>query len=220
MIKIRGYYEKIDRMRFIGHLDLLKLFQRAIARAGIPVAYSNGFNPHQLVGFALPLSTGYAGLNEIIEIDLTEPVDETAVMRDINNFLPEGIRIKEFITLGEGDKKAASLVAGAVYEVSLPSDADFGGLGAVLEEMKAAAEIITEKDDGTEINIKPLVSDITLLGDRCIEFVSAAGSFGSVKPEYVMKAVFRLCGVDFQKNKYALRYTRKALHLSGNGEKK
>ena len=78
-MKYRIKFTKVGKVRFVGHLDLLKLFQRAIKRAGIPVAYSNGFNPHQLIGFAIPLPLGMASVGEYVDVELKEEVSEDII---------------------------------------------------------------------------------------------------------------------------------------------
>ena len=86
-------YERDERVKYVSHLDFVRVFGRAIRRAHIPVAYSEGFNPHPLLGFALPLSVGYTSECEIIEITLSEEMAPEELKERLNDVLPDGIRI-------------------------------------------------------------------------------------------------------------------------------
>ena len=77
----------------MSHLDFVRMFGRAIRRAKLPIAYSEGFNPHPLLTFALPLSVGYTSECEILELVLSEDVPSREVMERLNEVLPEGVKI-------------------------------------------------------------------------------------------------------------------------------
>lgn len=69
-MKVRVKFAKYDNMRFIGHLDVMRFFQKALRRAGIDVAYSTGFSPHQIMSFASPLGVGMCSYGEYMDIEL------------------------------------------------------------------------------------------------------------------------------------------------------
>jgi len=95
------FYKK-DNMRFISHLDLQTLFQRVIKRGNVKVAYSNGFNPHELINIVQPLSLGYESEGELVEIDTEIPYSSKELMDALNLGLPEGIK---FIACEERERK-------------------------------------------------------------------------------------------------------------------
>ena len=99
-IKYRLEFSKTDRMVFIGHLDLLKFFQRTFKRAGIPIGHSWGFNPHQLTTFAVPLALGVSSVGEILDIQLTEKMDCGGNKDTLNNNLPGGNDIFQVVEIG------------------------------------------------------------------------------------------------------------------------
>ena len=88
-------FEKSESVRWLGHLDILRTFERAIRRAGLPVAFSTGFNPRERISFASALSTGVTAGAEPAVLELTDPVDPCALLTDLNITLPPGIRISE-----------------------------------------------------------------------------------------------------------------------------
>ena len=73
--KYRIKYSKGPELRFVSHLDLMRLFQRAVRRAGLPIGYSHGFNPHQLMSFGNPLSLGMTSIGEYCDFEFETPVE-------------------------------------------------------------------------------------------------------------------------------------------------
>ena len=89
----RLLFSKTGRAKYISHLDLMRTFQRAFARAGIAIKHTEGFNPHPFVSIALPLSVGYSSQCEILEFGLLEGADPEEVPRRLTAAMPEGIVI-------------------------------------------------------------------------------------------------------------------------------
>jgi radical SAM-linked protein len=115
--RCRITFSKLGSAKFVGHLDLQTLFQRTIKRAGLPVAYSKGFNPHQLISFAQPLSVGMEGLREIADIELTEHVEPKTIIDGLNSTLPRGFSIISARFIPHGEKRAAAAVYAARYRL-------------------------------------------------------------------------------------------------------
>ena len=92
-INLRAVFEKSGRAVFISHLDLLRTMQRAIKRSGIPVWYSQGFNPHIYLNFPLALSLGVNSKTEFMDFAVTEKCDENILINKLNNVMPDGLRI-------------------------------------------------------------------------------------------------------------------------------
>ena len=95
MDKLRLRFKKTGRAVYISHLDLMQTMQRAFFRAGYPLRYSEGFNPHPLISIALPLSVGMASKCELMDFRLKEDVDLSALPDRLTAALPEGIEILE-----------------------------------------------------------------------------------------------------------------------------
>ena len=117
--KTRLKFSKTGKIKFIGHLDLLTVFQQAVKRAGLPVCYSKGYNPHQLLYFAQPLPLGMESLGEYVDAVWEEPLDISVISQKLNNVMPEGINILEGRQLDARDKKAAAVVQAASYGIEL-----------------------------------------------------------------------------------------------------
>ena len=98
MIKIRIKFRKYGVMRFIGHLDIMRYFQKAMRRAEIDICYSEGFSPHQIMSFAAPLGGGTTSLGEYFDME-------------------EGVEVTEYVKLPDNAKTAMSMVAAADYDL-------------------------------------------------------------------------------------------------------
>jgi radical SAM-linked protein len=88
-------FEKGESVRWLGHLDILRTFERAIRRAGLPIAFSQGFNPRERLAFASALSTGVTGAAERATLELTEPQQTDQIVAQLNAALPPGLRITQ-----------------------------------------------------------------------------------------------------------------------------
>ena len=93
MLTVRLVFEKTGRARFTSHLDLMRGMTRAMRRAGVPLWYTEGFNRHPYLTFAAPLSLGYEGLGETMDLRLAQPTDLPAMVDALNAVLPEGLHI-------------------------------------------------------------------------------------------------------------------------------
>ena len=87
-MKMLVVFEKKERLRHVGHLDLMRAMQRALRRSGVPIAFSQGFNPHLLVTFAAPLSVGMPGLREVMEVPLSAEISEEEFKEKLRAALP------------------------------------------------------------------------------------------------------------------------------------
>ncbi len=93
MVKVRVVFEKKGRAKYISHLDLNRCMQRTFKRSGLPIWYTEGFNPHIYIMFALPLSLGYESSVEIMDFNLTEDVPFDEVINRLNSGMPEGLKV-------------------------------------------------------------------------------------------------------------------------------
>src|SRR2546427_9894555 len=87
-------FEKGESARWLGHLDILRTFERAIRRAELPIAFSSGFNPREKLAFASALSVGVTGEAELATVELTDSVDPATLVENLNTKLPPGIQLK------------------------------------------------------------------------------------------------------------------------------
>lgn len=171
-MKVRIKFQKYGAMKFIGHLDVMRYFQKAFRRAGFDNEYSKGFNPHQIMSFAAPLGVGLTSDAEYLDISLLSSDEPGIMLERINSVLTEGFRVVDFhiLTNTESNEKiesAMSLLASADYLVSLKDGYLLEGISSRQEFEKAfmafygSEEILINKKTKTtekEVNIRPMIS--------------------------------------------------------------
>ena len=116
-MRIRVRFAKYGSLRFIGHLDIMRYFQKANRRAFIPVRYSEGFSPHQIMSFASPLGLGLTSEGEYMDLELTRPISSEEAVKALNDTMAEGACVKSFLKLPDGCPGAMASVAGADYQI-------------------------------------------------------------------------------------------------------
>ena len=97
MYEVRLMLRKQGRLKFVSHLDMFRLMQRAVRRAGIPLWYTEGFNPHPYISFLLALSLGVEGKKEPVDIRIVGEMEPDEIKRRLNEVLPEGLRVEEAV---------------------------------------------------------------------------------------------------------------------------
>lgn len=201
---LRMQFQKLGKTRFIGHLDLLRTFQRAIKRAALPAAYSQGFNPHMKLSFAMPLAIGATGCGEFMDLELSEKLPPDEVMARLNSALPEGIEIVRAGYTERIGQKAAAEVREGEYRVTVPlkdpvTPKLLEDMDALLKQEKIVVLKKTKKGE-KEADIKPDICSVTweaedeetLVFQMCL----ATGSQNNLKPEAVLGAFGALNGFD------------------------
>ena len=160
MQRIRIRYTKEDRVRFVSARDLTAVWERALRRTGLPIAYSEGFTPHAKVSFPDALPVGYASTGEYAELTFAAPIDPARGMASLSAALPDGMDILTYAEVPDGAPKLARLLPVTLWE--LVYDAAAGAVVSQLrrlgEELLAAdvAEVIRHRPDGDRtIDVRP-----------------------------------------------------------------
>lgn len=199
-VTYRVKFTKGEPVKYIGHLDVMRLFQRAIRRAGLKVAFSKGFNPHQLLAFANPLSLGMTSSGEYGDFTMAEAVPEQVLMDRLNETLPEGVRVLSVVRLKPGADKAMASVAAARYMVELTEDVTPAHIKRYLAAFLAREEIVAmkkTKKNNQPTNIRPDIFGMEDLseGERArVGLFLAAGSLRNVKAQLVMECFYDYMG--------------------------
>jgi len=174
--KIRLRFSKADSLRYIGHLDFLRVFQQMIRRAGLPIAYSQGFNPHQILSFALPLPLGMESLHDYADITLVSEVCFTDIISRLNNNAPHGLCIHDaYIQTGQS---AAAATAAADYTVHV-SDISRKTLTERAQGILQAEALVVSKKTKSGVkdtDIRPDIYTITISENVCRLRLSAGSA--------------------------------------------
>ena len=212
-MKVRIKFAKSGAMRFIGHLDVMRFFQKAIRRAGIDVAYSEGFSPHQIMSFAAPLGVGLASRGEYLDIEVRTHSGSEDMKQRLDKAMVEGIEILSVTALEEGAKNAMASVAAAEYSVRFrqgyaPEPGWTDRLLAFYEEPVVMVRKKTKKSE-VEMDIKPYIYELSAAEEETgavVRMLVDASSSGNIKPGLVMEAFWKAEGKEL--SEFALEITR------------
>lgn len=195
-MKMLVVFEKLGAHRFIGHLDLVRAMQRALRRSGLPVCYSQGFNPHLLLSFAAPLSVGTEGEREIMELPLAGGISEADFLDTINRALPEGLKARAARLLPDEAPPAMARLFSAVYRLVPDGNADTlrAALPGFLEQERIPYLKKTKSGERMD-DLRPLIYNLTFKDGALIAVLAAAES-GTAKPDQLADALCAFAGID------------------------
>ena len=192
--------EKGARIRFIGHRDLMRTMQRALRRSGLPVRFSQGFNPHMLLNAAAPLSLGMPGLREIIEVPVGEEMAPEAFQERLNAALPPDLRCRAVRALPDEHPAPMALLRAAQYLMELDeNDPGTEGCMAALPGMLAAETLPAVRKTKTgekPCDVRPMIYETQALGPRTICASLALCEAGTLKPDLFLSVLAQRAGVD------------------------
>lgn len=211
-MKIRIKFKKSGVMKFIGHLDMMRYFQKAMRRACIDIAYSEGYSPHQIMSFAAPLGVGITSEGEYLDIEIHDSITSQAAVEALNATMVDGVEVVSFRELPEHAKTAMSIVAAADYkvfykqaaEVLLPYEELQVKLHAFYDEAETILVTKKTKKSEKEMDLKQLVYDFQVreeAGEPYYYMMLSTGSVDNVKPELLLEAFYRFLGMEFDSMK-------------------
>ena len=221
-MKVRVKFSKQGNMKFIGHLDVMRYFQKAIRRAGIDIAYTEGLSPHMIMSFASPLGVGLTSDAEYMDIELRTPVSSREAIDALNRVGVEGITVTGFYEMPEGKaNKAMTLVAAADYLVRFRAryEPDKIDLPSAVEEFYAQDEILVwkrTKKSEKEVDIRPMIYEMRYVPDA-VFLRLASGSAANLKPELVMDTMLGRYGI--KPSPFAYEINRCELYADTGSEK-
>jgi len=191
--RVRVRYTKLMPLAMLSHIELMTVFFRAISRAGLPIMFSEGFNPHPKLSFGPALAVGIESEAEILDMELSYAIDLMAVAKALNAALPLGIRITETRGLRHGEPAAGVGLTRFTYEAE--ADCPDGGLAGIVEAFnsKTSAVVTRVSDKGTkELDIRPMVEELTVAGPGLVRFTLRESDGRSAKPYELVQALLGL----------------------------
>lgn len=204
-MKIRIKFEKDGVMRYIGHLDIMRYFQKCMRRGHIDIRYTAGYSPHQIMSFAAPLGVGQISYGEYFDIETEGTLSTDEIKNRLNAVMVPGIRISGVIELDENAGNAMASVSAARYFI-YPKEtlADPPDFSERKDEFLGQKEIfVTKKTKKQEltIDIRPGIYEWTLR-DNGVEMLLNAGSNGNIKPTLALSAYLSFIGRTMDPIKY------------------
>ena len=216
-MRMLAVFEKNERIRHIGHLDIQRAVQRGLRRSGLPVAYSRGFNPHILVTFASALATGACGDREIMDVTMAEPVGEAEFLERMNRAMPPEMALKEARAVDDRHPALKASLQAAEYEILIREQEEAEKIIAAIDHMMAQETIpaIRKTKSGMkECDIRPLIYG--LRGEGRILFANLALTESEAcKPPMLISALAREAGFAEDRE---IRVLVRRKQLYGRGE--
>ena len=197
-MKARIKFRKYGVLRFIGHLDVMRFFQKLMRRADIPIAFTGGYSPHMIMSFASPLGIGLTSDGEYLDIELTAPVDSREAVKRMNEECVEGIEIISIRQISDEKKMTGmTILAAADYLISVKKGALPENWKEAFADFMAQREICVIKQtkrSEREEDIRPLIFRWEIQGEN-IWLQLAAGSRNNLKPDLVMDTFLSVCAI-------------------------
>ena len=191
-------FEKSERLRHIGHLDIQRAVMRALRRSGLPVSYSKGFNPHILLTFASALSTGAAGRKEIMDVQLDRDVTPEEFVAAMNGAMPPDMQLSFAKVLDDRHIALMAQVQAADYTMTILDASDTEKLVNALPDFLAQESIIAmrkTKSGMKETDIRPLLLALTGEGN-VLHAVMTLTERLACKPNMLMEALSAYAGIE------------------------
>lgn len=220
-MKIRIKFRKWGSMKFIGHLDMMRYFQKVMRRANVDIRYSEGFSPHQIMSFAAPLGVGITSDGEYLDIEVHSTKSSKEMIDDLNATMVDGVDIVGYVALPDDAKPAMSIVAAADYVLSYKEGYEVPF--TVEEWKKHVEELFTSQKSFTiikktkkserEVDLKPLVYafDVIEVDEKTAFYINVStGSVDNIKPELLLASVYEKLGLEY--NDAAIAIHRKDVY--------
>ena len=225
-------FQKTGVICYTSHLDIMKVFKRSFKRAGIKLAYSQGFNPHPKMGFAQPLSLGYESLDEYIEFETADAasmsgastaMDKEDILEKMRELMPGGLDLLSIEEARHNKTLAANTIAAEyVIEIPLPEKRPAGwplDAREMWDAYMGQEEILTlkkqkKKKEPVTVNIRPKIREMVFEPSEemlHIEALLDSGSDSNLSPELVIATVLEKFDLNVPRSD--IRVVRKKIHF-------
>ena len=205
-MKLRIRFQKTGSMKFIGHLDTMRFFQKLMRLAAIDVRYSEGYSPHPVMSFALPLGVGVESQGEYLDLEVHATDSSEDSLQRLNACMPEGLLALSYKKLPDNAKNSMALVAAADYLIT-PKNGVMPDLSEQVQSLfyDAPAFMIEKKTKKSvkELDLKQYVYAFRSRKNGIFLKLSA-GSETNIKPELLLEAFFARAGLTFEKKDWQI----------------
>lgn len=228
MYRIRVRFTKMNLMKFISHLDLMRLMERTLRRSNIPLAFTQGFNPHPKIAFATALAIGISSEGEYMDVEITQKISLNDFKNSMNKNLPSGIEIIKckYINLDNPSLMATVEISTYIVKCKLQENYEISLIQEAIDDFQRKTHIYTiknikkrNKDIKKEIDIRPLINSIEVWNLSSKELVlkirTATGSKGNLKPEVLIDKLIELEALCIDRD--TIRIHRLDLYISADG---
>lgn len=191
-MRVRITFTKQGALRYIGHLDLHRLWERAMRRADLPLAYSQGFHPQPKISLAAALPLGFSSRGEVLDVRLNEEVSVEDISSRLKDNLPPDINVREIKSVDERLPALQTQVLSAAYDVRSTEPTDGSELKRKVESVMMTESIVRERR-GKSYDLRPLIEMMSVItqadGTAWLKMTLAAREGATGRPEEVLAAL-------------------------------
>lgn len=191
-MRVRITFTKQGALRYIGHLDLHRLWERALRRASLPLSYSQGFHPQPKISLAAALPLGFSSRSEVLDVRLNEDIATDDISTRLKDNLPPDIKVLDVQTVDERLPAMQTLVLSAAYDVHLTEPIDGSELKRRVEALMNTESLIRERR-GKTYDLRPLIEMLSIItqadGKAWLKMTLAAREGATGRPEEVLAAL-------------------------------
>jgi radical SAM-linked protein len=195
-MRIRITFVKQGALRYTGHLDLHRLWERAARRAELPLAYSQGFHPQPKMNMAAALPLGFSSRCEVMDMKLEQDISLESLPTRLNTTLPSGLQVVDVEQVDERAPALQTQVLSAEYEVTLTETVDRSELKRKIDSVLESKSILRERR-GKPYDLRPLIEEVSLIPDGKIFMKLAAREGATGRPEEVLDVL----GIAFEETR-------------------
>ncbi len=192
----RVRFSRKGSLAYIGHLDMMRTFERSIRRSGLPLLHSQGYNPRPMLVFALPLGVGIQTVDDYVDIYLSEPIEPEAVLSMLQPYLPQDLSVLAADSLPESVGSIMAIVTTASYTFRAP------GIRDAVSRLLLHKEIIVEKmskGQKRNVDIRSLILNTENTKEEdpdTAEIIVCAGSSQNLRPDLFLQALETYAGYE------------------------
>lgn len=194
MQRLRICFARRGGARYLSHLELMRLWERALRRAGLRVAHSHGYNPHPKLSFAAALPVGVAGDAELLEVQLESSREPAQVAHDLAARLPEGVEVRSVEEVPPGAPVLQRILRAAEYVALCPRETDGGRLRNEAERLLSASSLPRERRTEERVrtyDLRPLIRRLEVVQDEVgrvqVKMQLKADTQGAGRPDEVLR---------------------------------
>lgn len=221
-MKLRIKFAKYGAMKFIGHLDMMRFFQKAIRRADIDIKYSEGFSPHQIMSFAAPLGVGIESTGEYMDIEVLSMTSTEDIRQALNEVMVDGVEVLSVSVLPDNAKNAMASVAAASYRLKMKEGKfPIDNLSVILQDFYRQDKIPYTKETKksvVEMDLKQGLYEIGVDEVGAICMCVNASSSGNIKPIMVFEKFCEFTGIEVSQSMYQVTRLETYTDLAKDGE--
>lgn len=202
---VRMKFSKGEEIKYISHLDIQRCFQRLFRRVNLDMSYSQGFNPHPKLSFAMAMPVGMTSKGEYLDVEVEDDIDIELVKNKLNDEAPRGLEVLQVKIMSQGIKSLSATITTGLFNITIYKNIrDINDTVAdTVKKVSLEEKIEIQKKNKKGIiltkDIRPLIKDITIINNEVdhitIKLECSIGSNENLNPQILIDYLIKKCPV-------------------------